>query len=46
LDFLRSKHQSLLDAIRTEGALSDKLHNDIAQVLDEFIPSSGLLATA
>ena len=42
LDVLRSKHQSLLDSIRTEGALSDKLDNDIKNVLDEFIPSSGL----
>ena len=39
---LRSKHQPLLDAIRTEGALSEKLDSDIAQVIDEFLPSSGL----
>jgi len=46
LDYLRSKHSSLLDTIRVEGALSDKLNADIAQVLDEFIPTSGLAATS
>ena len=42
LALLRSKNQPLLDAIRIEGALSEKLDSDIGQVLDEFIPSSGL----
>ena len=46
LDYLRSKHSTLLDSIRKEGALSDKLNNDIAQVLDEFIPTSGLTTTS
>jgi F0F1-type ATP synthase alpha subunit len=46
LDYLRSKHSSLLDTIRVEGALSAKLDADIAQVLDEFIPTSGLTTTA
>jgi len=43
LDFLRSKHQALLDTIRTEGKISDKTNEDIKQVLDEFIPASGLV---
>ena len=46
LDYLRSKHSSLLTSIRVEGALSAKLDADIAQVLDEFIPTSGLTTTA
>ena len=46
LDFLRSKHSSLLTSIRVEGALSTKLDADIGQVLDEFIPTSGLTKTA
>jgi F-type H+-transporting ATPase subunit alpha len=44
LTFLRSKHSSLLDSIRIEGALSPKMDADIGQVLDEFIPTSGLQA--
>jgi len=43
LDHLRSKHQSLLDTIRTTGALDDRLNAEIAGVLDEFIPVSGLV---
>jgi F0F1-type ATP synthase alpha subunit len=43
LEHLHSKHQSLLDTIRTKGSLDDKLKGDIAGVLDEFLPVSGLL---
>ena len=42
LDHIRSKHQNLLDTIRTEGQLTDKTNAEIASLLEEFIPSSGL----
>ena len=42
LNTLRSKHQALLDTIRTEGQLTDKTNGEIAQLLEEFLPSSGL----
>jgi len=44
LQFLRSKHQSLLDHIRTQGKLDDKTIGDIRAVIEEFIPASGLKA--
>lgn len=43
LDHLHSKHQSLLDTIRTKGALDARLNSEIAGVLDEYLPVSGLL---
>lgn len=43
LDFLRSKHQSLLDTIRVEGALNDKLTGDITAAVQEYLAQSGLL---
>jgi F0F1-type ATP synthase alpha subunit len=43
LDFLRSKHASLLDTIRVEQALNDKLNGDIAAAIDEYLAQSGLL---
>ena len=42
LAHLKSKHQSLLDTIRIEGQLTDKTNAEIASLLEEFIPSSGL----
>ena len=42
LDFIRSKHQNVLDTIRIEGKLSDKTNADIRGILEEFIPASGL----
>ena len=42
LNHLRGKHQSLLDTIRTEGQLTPKTNDDIAAILDEYIPASGL----
>jgi len=44
LQHLRSKHQNLLDHIRTEGKLDDKSMNDIRAVIEEYIPASGLRA--
>jgi len=46
LQFIKTKHMSILDTIRTEGALSDKTNADIAAILDEFIPTCGLTLKA
>ena len=46
LDYLRTKHAGLLDTIRSEGQLSKDTDANVAQVLNEFIPQSGLLAKA
>ena len=46
LDHLKSKHQNLLDTIRNEGQLTDKTNAEIASLLEEFIPSSGLTLKA
>ena len=46
LQFIKTKHMSILDTIRTEGALSDKTNADIAALLDEFIPTCGLTLKA
>ena len=43
LDFLHSKHQSLLDTIRTEGALNDNLSGQIASAVEEYLAQSGLV---
>ena len=42
LDHLRGKHQTILDDIRTKGALDDKLYADIKSAIEEFMPLSGL----
>ena len=46
LAHLKSKHQNLLDTIRNEGQLTDKTNAEIASLLDEFLPSSGLTLKA
>jgi F-type H+-transporting ATPase subunit alpha len=46
LQFIKSKHANILETIRTEGKLSDKTNADIAAILDEFIPQSGLTLKA
>ena len=46
LAHLKSKHQNLLDTIRVEGQLTDKTNAEIASLLEEFIPSSGLTLKA
>jgi F0F1-type ATP synthase alpha subunit len=46
LDLLKSKHPHILDAIRTEKALSDKTDAELKQILTELIPSAGLLMKA
>jgi len=42
LAHLRGKHQSLLDTIRTEGQLTPKTHSEIAGIIEDFLPTSGL----
>lgn len=46
LAFLRSKHQALLDKIRIEGQLKPETNTQIANVLAEFMPTSGLTQKA
>jgi hypothetical protein len=46
MDLLKSKYPHILDAIRTEKALSDKTNSELKQILEEFIPSAGLLMKA
>ena len=46
LAFLRSKHQALLDKIRTDGQLKPETNTMIANVLSEFMPTSGLTQKA
>lgn len=42
LAHLRSKHQSLLDTIRSSGELSEKTDNELAAIVEDFIPNCGL----
>ena len=46
LEFIKSKYPQVLDTIRDEGQISDKTNADIAGILDEFIPQSGLALKA
>jgi F0F1-type ATP synthase alpha subunit len=43
LDLLRSKHRGILDTIRKDGSLSKETEASLRKILEEFIPSSGLL---
>jgi F0F1-type ATP synthase alpha subunit len=42
MELLKSKYPHILDAIRTEKALSDKTNAELKQILEEFIPTAGL----
>lgn len=42
LAHLRSKHSVLLDTIRKEKVLTPKTNSEIAAILEDFIPTSGL----
>jgi len=42
LDQLRSKYPHILDTIRKEKVLTDKIDAELKQILTEFIPSAGL----
>jgi len=41
--YIKSKYASLLTTIKNEGQLTDATNAQVAQVLDEFLPQSGLL---
>jgi proton translocating ATP synthase F1 alpha subunit len=43
LGMLKSKHQNILDDIRTRGELTDKTRSELNQILTEFIPTTGLM---
>merc|ERR1711912_6859 len=38
MNYVKSKHGSLLQTIKSEGQLTDKTNAEVAQVLEEFIP--------
>lgn len=42
LDHIRTKHSNVLETIRTELQLSKKTDADLATILEEFLPTSGL----
>ena len=46
LDHLRTKHPHILESIKTEKQVSDKVNADLKQILEEFIPTAGLLMRA
>jgi len=43
MEHLKSKFPHILDTIRTEKALSDKTNAELKQILDDFIPTAGLV---
>ena len=43
LDHLRTKHAHVIEAIRKEKALSDKTNSELKAILEEFIPTAGLV---
>mgnify|MGYP001086313187 CR=1 FL=1 len=43
LAHLRSKHQNVLDTVREDGELSAKSDADIGNILNEYLPQSGLV---
>ncbi len=46
MELLKSKYPHILESIRTEKALSDKTNAELKQILEEFIPTGGLLMKA
>merc|ERR1711988_1225551 len=42
LEHIRTKHSNVLETIRTELQLSKKTDSDLATILEEFLPTSGL----
>jgi F-type H+-transporting ATPase subunit alpha len=42
LDHLKSKHPHIIETIRKDKVLSDKINADLKAVLEEFIPTAGL----
>ena len=41
LDHIRTKHSNILETIRTELAISDKLDADMKTMIEEFLPTCG-----
>lgn len=46
LEHIRSKHSNILETIRTELQISAKLDADLATMIEEFLPASGLTLKA
>jgi F-type H+-transporting ATPase subunit alpha len=46
LDHLKTKHSHIIDSIKTEKQLNDKVNAELRQILEEFIPTSGVLMKA
>ena len=42
VDHIRTKHSNILETIRTELQLSAKTDADLATIITEFLPTSGL----
>jgi len=42
MEYIKSKHAGVLKTIKAEGQISEKTNADIAGILEEFIPQSGL----
>jgi F-type H+-transporting ATPase subunit alpha len=43
LEHLKSKHPHIIDNIKVEKALSDKTNAELRTILEEFIPTAGLV---
>jgi F-type H+-transporting ATPase subunit alpha len=43
LEHVKSKYKHILDSIYTEGQINPKIESELRAVIEEFIPSSGLL---
>ena len=43
MDHIKTKHSNILETIKTEKALSDKTNAELKQILEEFIPTAGLI---
>jgi hypothetical protein len=39
---LKTKYHHILDSIRVEKVLSDKVNAELKQILEDFIPTAGL----
>lgn len=42
LDHMRTKHSSILEELRTKRELSQGIRDQLTQILDEFLPNSGV----
>jgi F-type H+-transporting ATPase subunit alpha len=42
LEHLKSKHTHIIDSIKAEKQLNDKVNAELRQILEEFIPTAGL----